>query len=79
MLATKRAMMISRNLNLLKIHRLGIECQQLIGQQLTHARQNFNVSAAWIVPSMPAIAPKTPACEQAGTSPGGGGAPYRQR
>ena len=41
MLATKRAMMISRNLNLLKIHRLGIECQQLIGQQLTHARQKF--------------------------------------
>lgn len=79
MLATKRAMMISRNLNLLKIHRLGIECQQLIGQQLTHARQKFQRLSRLDCPQLPAIAPKTPACEQAGTSPGGGGAPYRQR
>ena len=41
MLATKRAMMISRNLNLLKIHCLSIERQQLIGKQLTHTRKIF--------------------------------------
>ena len=41
MLATEGAMMIMWNLDLLKIHRLSIERQQLIGQQLTHTRQIF--------------------------------------
>src|SRR5210317_467991 len=40
---------------------------------------NFKASAAWIVPSIPAIAPRTPAWAQEGTASGGGGFLKEQR
>ena len=40
---------------------------------------NLIASVAWIVPTMPGKTPKTPASEQLGTSPGGGGVGKRQR
>ena len=40
---------------------------------------SFNTSVACNVPMTPVTAPSTPASEQLGTMPGGGGAGYRQR
>ena len=51
-----------------ELHGLGIKRQQTVRQQFTR-----------MVPSMPAMAPSTPACEQVGTAPTGGGSLNIQR
>ena len=64
-----------------ELHGLGIKRQQTVRQQFTTPMpvKYFSVSAAWMVPSMPAMAPSTPACEQVGTAPTGGGSLNIQR
>ena len=42
-------------------------------------RKYFNASAAWMVPSIPAMAPRTPAWLLVGTVPAGGGSLKKQR